>query len=99
MPTRVGDRKKDAEQLRNTSPVYLAGRISRPLMLAHGGEDRRVPVEQGRRFYNAIVKTNSQVEWILYPDEGQRWLLESNRFDFYTRLEKFLARHLKSAAD
>lgn len=99
MPMRVGDRKKDAEQLRNTSPVYLADRINRPLMLAYGGEDRRVPVEQGRRFYNAIVKTNAQVEWILYPDEGQRWLLESNRFDFYARLEKFLARHLKSAAD
>ncbi len=99
MPVLIGDRKKDAEQLHNTSPVYVADRINRPLLMAYGGEDRRVPVEHGRKFYNAVVKTNPQVEWVLYPDEGHGWALEKNRFDFYKRVEKFLARNLKDGAD
>jgi dipeptidyl aminopeptidase/acylaminoacyl peptidase len=97
LPVLVGDPKKDAEQLRNTSPLQQAARINRPLLLAYGGEDHRVPIEHGRSFYRAIVKTNPNVEWVLYPDEGHGWLLEKNRYDFYTRVEKFLARHLKGA--
>jgi dipeptidyl aminopeptidase/acylaminoacyl peptidase len=34
------------------------------------------------------------VEWVAYPDEGHGFLLEANRMDFYTRVAKFLGRHL-----
>ena len=30
-----------------------------------------------------------------YPEEGHGFLLESNRFDFYSRVAKFLGQHLK----
>jgi dipeptidyl aminopeptidase/acylaminoacyl peptidase len=97
MPVLIGDPKKDKEQLRNTSPLQLASRIAQPLLMAYGGADRRVPIEHGRKFYAAIAPTNANVEWVLYADEGHGWLLEKNRFDFYGRVEKFLAKNLKPA--
>jgi len=93
----LGDPGKDAEQLRNTSPVHNAARITQPLLMVYGGENRRVPVEHGRRLYDVLIKTNPNVEWVLYPSEGNGLFLEKNRFDFYGRVERFLATHLKGA--
>jgi dipeptidyl aminopeptidase/acylaminoacyl peptidase len=99
MPVLIGDRQKDAEQLRNTSPVHLAAKITQPLLMAYGGADRRVPIDHGRALRSALPENNPDVEWIVYPDEGHGWLLEKNRFDFYGRVERFLAKHLKKTAE
>ena len=90
MPVLIGDPVKDAKQLHDTSPVNLADRVHQPLLMAYGGSDRRVPIEHGREFYNAVSKTNSKVEWIDYPEEGHGWYLLKNNVDFWTRVEKFL---------
>lgn len=97
MPRLVGDRNADAAQLAATSPLRLASRISRPVLLAHGGSDYRVPLTHGRAMMNALRKAGGDVEWVEYSDEGHGWLLEANNFDFYKRVEKFLALHLGDA--
>jgi dipeptidyl aminopeptidase/acylaminoacyl peptidase len=94
MPDLVGDRVKDAAQLKATSPVQQAARITRPVMLAYGGADRRVPIEHGKTFYEAVKATNKDVEWVVYWDEGHGWTLPANRIDFWTRVEKFLDKHI-----
>ena len=94
MPVLVGDREKDAEQLKETSPLLQAARIKQPLMLAYGGADRRVPIVHGTRFRDAVQKTNPNVEWVEYTDEGHGWHLVKNRVDFWTRVEKFLDKHV-----
>ena len=99
MPVLVGDREKDAEQLRNTSPLHLAAKITQPVLMAYGGADRRVPIDHGRKLHSALSGSNPNVEWVVYPDEGHGWLLEKNRFDFYGRVERFLAKHLKKTAE
>ncbi|HEY1230471.1 MAG TPA: prolyl oligopeptidase family serine peptidase [Ramlibacter sp.] len=98
MPLLVGDRTKDAEQLKRTSPLQQASRINRPLLMAYGGNDRRVPIVHGTAFRDAVQKTNPDVEWIEYRLEGHGWLHVPNRIDFWTRVEKFLARHLAPSA-
>jgi dipeptidyl aminopeptidase/acylaminoacyl peptidase len=98
MPVLVGDRVKDAEQLRRTSPLHQAARIRQPLLLAYGGRDRRVPMVHGTEFRDAVRKTNPDVEWIEYRLEGHGWWHVPNRVDFWSRVEKFLARHLAVAA-
>ncbi len=70
MPVLVGDPEKDAAQFDATSPLKQADRVTQPLLLAFGGTDRRVPMTHGTRFRDAVRKTNSQVEWIEYADEG-----------------------------
>lgn len=99
MPVLIGDQVRDAAQLKATSPIEQAARITQPLLLAYGGVDRRVPMVHGTRFRDAVKRTNKQVEWIDYPDEGHGWSLPENRVDFWTRVEKFLDKHIgKDAA-
>ncbi|MBT9503161.1 MAG: S9 family peptidase [Burkholderiaceae bacterium] len=94
MPVLVGDRLRDAEQLRATSPLQQAQRLRRPLLIAHGGSDRRVPIQHGTDFFDAVKKTNPQVEWLGYPDEGHGWRKLETHIDFWTRVERFLDKHI-----
>ena len=94
MPVLIGDQVKDAEQLKATSPVNLAASIKQPLLMAYGGADRRVPIKHGENFRDAIAKSNKQVEWVVYSEEGHGWRLLKNRVDFWGRVEKFLDQNL-----
>ncbi|WP_020653963.1 alpha/beta hydrolase family protein [Massilia niastensis] len=94
MPEMIGDRIKDAAQLKATSPLVQAARITQPLLLAYGGVDMRVPINHGTQFRDAVMRTNKQVEWVEYPEEGHGFRLEKNSVDFWTRVEKFLDRHI-----
>jgi dipeptidyl aminopeptidase/acylaminoacyl peptidase len=97
MPVLVGDRQKDAKQLAATSPLQLAARLTQPLLMAYGGLDRRVPIEHGTRLRDALSPHNANLEWVVYSDEGHGWMLPANIVDFWTRVERFLDRHLKAA--
>jgi dipeptidyl aminopeptidase/acylaminoacyl peptidase len=95
LPKVLGDPVADAAALAAVAPVEQAARIKAPVMLAFGGEDRRVPIEHGQRMRAALRDAGREPEWILYPGEGHGWLKAENRYDFARRLENFLARHLK----
>ena len=97
MPTLVGDPVKDADQLAATSPIRLADKVTQPLLMAYGGLDRRVPIEHGTKFRDAVEKRNKQVEWVVYATEGHGWSLPANAIDFWTRVERFLDKNLKNA--
>jgi dipeptidyl aminopeptidase/acylaminoacyl peptidase len=92
MPALIGDPVKDAAQLKATSPIRQAARISQPLLLAYGSEDERVPIYHGKKFYAAVKDSNPHVEWIEYSGEGHGWSLAKNRIDFWRRVEGFLDR-------
>jgi dipeptidyl aminopeptidase/acylaminoacyl peptidase len=94
MPVLVAEREKDAAQIKATSPVQLAAKIRQPLLLAYGGQDVRVPIRHGTEFRDAVMKTNPDVEWVVYPDEGHGWREFKNNVDFWTRVEKFLAKNI-----
>jgi dipeptidyl aminopeptidase/acylaminoacyl peptidase len=94
MPVMVGDRSKDAAQLEATSPIRLAARIKNPLLMAHGRIDRRVPIEHGRRMFDAVKGHNPKVEWVEYDKDGHGWSLPETDVDWWTRVEGFLARHI-----
>lgn len=94
MPVLLGDREADAAMLKENSPLTQAAKIRQPLLLAYGKEDRRVPIDHGTRFRDAVSKGNPNVEWVSYWDEGHGLAHIKNRLDFYTRVEKFLARNL-----
>ncbi len=98
MPEMVGDPVKDAAQFQATSPLRQAARITQPVLLAYGGVDRRVPINHGTEFRNAVMKTNKNVEWVEYSEEGHGWALEKNNIDFWGRVERFLDRHIGPGA-
>lgn len=94
MPLLVGDQRKDAAQLKATSPLENAAAIKQPLLLAYGGADLRVPLPHGTKFYNAVKSSNPNVEWVEYPEEGHGFRLLKNKLDFWGRFERFLDQHI-----
>lgn len=94
MPALVGDREKDRAQLDATSAIKQAARLKAPLLMAYGIEDVRVPYDHGRQLRSALQPHNRDVEYIEYAGEGHGWRLLKTNVDFWTRVEKFLARHI-----
>lgn len=94
MPVLLGDPEQDAQELRANSPVHQAQRIKAPLLLAYGGADRRVPLVHGTRMRAALAQQQREPEWITYSEEGHGWSLVDNRVDFWSRVERFLNRHI-----
>jgi dipeptidyl aminopeptidase/acylaminoacyl peptidase len=93
-PTLVGDPVKDAAQFKATSPLQQAARVTQPLLMAYGAVDQRVPLYHGRKFYDAVKPTNPNVELVIYDEEAHGWELPKNRIDFWSRVEKFLDKHI-----
>lgn len=95
LPVLLGDRVKDDAKFAANSPVVQVARIKSPLMLSHGGRDRRVPVDNSERMLEAMRKAGKSVEWVYYPEEIHGFFYDENRFDYYRKVEAFLAKHLK----
>jgi prolyl oligopeptidase PreP (S9A serine peptidase family) len=95
MRTLVGDPDKDAELFRKNSPLLRAAELKQPLLLAHGLEDTRVPVEHANRFRDAVRQHNPNVELITYANEGHGWRHADNRIAFWKRVDAFLEKNLK----
>ena len=90
MPQLVGDVDKDAAQFAATSPLQQAAHIDRPLLLAHGGVDARVPIDQATKLLRALQSHNAPVDWIEYKDEAHGWFKPDTRASFYDRMADFL---------
>jgi dipeptidyl aminopeptidase/acylaminoacyl peptidase len=93
-PMMVGDPVKDAELLKAAAPVERANEIRIPILMAFGREDMRVPIEHGTRMRAAMRAAGHEPEYVVYEGEGHGWLKVENRIDFWTRVEKFLAKNL-----
>ena len=94
VPVLVGDLEKDAAQFVATSPLKQAARIKRPLLLAHGSDDHRVPVPHFRKMRSALESAKADAEFVEYAGEGHGWSTLKTRLDFWSRVEKFLDKHI-----
>lgn len=90
----IGDPDKDAALFKASSPLENASRIKAPVLMAYGGADRRVPFVHGETMRDALLKQGTPVEWLFYSDEGHGFIREQSRFDFYSRVAKFLDANL-----
>jgi dipeptidyl aminopeptidase/acylaminoacyl peptidase len=97
MRTLIGDPQQDAEQLARTSPLRRAAELKQPLLMAHGGQDKRVPVEHASRLRDAVQPHNPNLSYVVYNDERHGWSRDANRIDFWQRVDAFLDRYLKQA--
>jgi len=95
----VGDPVKDQELLKQVSPVFHAAKIKAPLLVAQGANDPRVKKAESDQIVQALRQRGVDVEYIVKDNEGHGFHNEENRFDFYRRMESFLARHLGSRAE
>jgi dipeptidyl aminopeptidase/acylaminoacyl peptidase len=99
MPVLVGDKAKDAAQLTATSPLAQAAKIQRPLLLAHGGLDERVPITHASKLLSALESNHAPVTWIEFKDEAHGWKKAANRIAYYERMQQFLDANIGAKAD
>ncbi len=88
------DDPKDAELIKNASPLFRADKIVRPLLIGQGANDPRVNRAESEQIVSAIEKRGGKVTYVLYPDEGHGFARPENRIDFNARAETFLAKYL-----
>lgn len=84
----------DKQELDRNSPVTQAASIKAPVLLVHGGKDKRAPVEHAEKMRDALTKAGNAPEWLLAPNEGHGFYDTANRTAFYEKLEAFLARNI-----
>jgi dipeptidyl aminopeptidase/acylaminoacyl peptidase len=84
----------DRDLLRSISPIHKVERISAPLLIGHGENDPRVPVEEARQIEAAMKAKGRAVEAIYFKDEGHGFRRRENRVAWTRRLAEFLVRAL-----
>jgi dipeptidyl aminopeptidase/acylaminoacyl peptidase len=77
--------------LRERSPLHLAGRIRRPLLIAQGANDPRVKQAESDQMAAAMKANGVPVTYLLYPDEGHGFVRPENQLAFVAVAENFLA--------
>lgn len=80
--------------LEEISPTRHAAKITRPLLIAQGLNDPRVPASESEQMVAEIRRNGNQVWYVLANDEGHGFRKKTNR-DYYQAavvyfLEKFL---------
>jgi dipeptidyl aminopeptidase/acylaminoacyl peptidase len=91
----VGDKDRDREQFQKTSPAKNAEKFKAPVLLAMGADDQRVPLIHGTTMRDAMDKAGKPIEYVVYTGEAHGFNKDQNVVDFYTRMEHFLATHLR----
>jgi dipeptidyl aminopeptidase/acylaminoacyl peptidase len=94
----IGDPKTERARFKRVSPLDNADKVGVPLLLAYGGSDVRVPIVHGTDFRAALDKYHKEYEWVQYSIEGHGFNRDEDVFDFYRRVERFLAKYLQSEA-
>ncbi len=82
----------------DVSPLRLADKVERPMLVIHGANDPRVRRDQSERFAGALRSFGKPVELHVFADEGHGLNRPANRVRYYTMVEAFLARHLGGRA-
>ncbi|WP_449424779.1 alpha/beta hydrolase family protein [Rhodanobacter lindaniclasticus] len=85
---------KDDADLAANSPDKLADKISVPVLLIHGEDDKRVPFAQAKAMRAALDATHKPYEWLSKPNEGHGFYSTENNIEFYNRLQGFIAEHI-----
>jgi dipeptidyl aminopeptidase/acylaminoacyl peptidase len=96
MVEQIGDPGTERERFKRVNPLDNADKVGVPILLAYGAEDRRVPLVHGTDFRSALDKYHKPYEWVVYAEEGHGFTRDEDVFDFYNRVEKFLAKYLGS---
>ncbi len=90
---KAGDPETEAEKLNDRSPVNHADKATGKLLLVHGENDNRVPVEQSRQMARAMEKAGKLYTYLEISGQGHGWKgLNENLvyfkalFDFFNTL-------------
>ncbi|MCZ6601621.1 MAG: S9 family peptidase [Planctomycetota bacterium] len=94
-----GSLEEDGEFLEETSPLNHVDKITAPLLVIHGKNDPRVPVDEAEQIVEALRSRDHPVEYLLFDDEGHGVAKLKNRITMYTQIVTFLDRYLLGTSE
>lgn len=66
----TGERFDALEHYREHSPLTYARNVRTPVLLLHGEDDVRVPIEQAEQYFVALKRHGKEVEFVRLPGTG-----------------------------
>ncbi len=85
---------RNPDKLQEYSPSYHADNINVPVMLIHGGNDRRVPIAHAKLMRKKLEALGKEVTWLEYGLSGHGVYDINDRRELYSGLLKFLHEHI-----
>jgi dipeptidyl aminopeptidase/acylaminoacyl peptidase len=85
-----GSLAEDREFLEEISPGNHVEKIRAPLLIQHGRNDPRVPVNESETIHRQLTEQGVRCELLIHEDEGHAIGKLANRIDYFTRVVDFL---------
>jgi dipeptidyl aminopeptidase/acylaminoacyl peptidase len=95
----IGNPETQRDFLIETSPLFHADKINRPLMVLQGANDPRVIKPESDDIVAAVQKNNVPVEYVVFDDEGHGFTKKPNQIEAWGKILAFLDTHLKNKPD
>jgi len=91
----VGNPETQRDFLIETSPLFHADKITKPLIVLQGKNDPRVLLAESDEIVAAVKKNGVPVEYVVFDDEGHGFTKKKNQIEGYGAILRFLDTHLK----
>lgn len=85
----------DEKQLKAFSPSYNVDKLKVPVLIVHGGEDQRAPIEQAESLIDALKKADKPYQYYLLEDEGHGFYKPEHRLKYFKKVLAFLEKPLQ----
>ena len=82
------------EFLQGISPLTRAGEISKPMLVAQGANDPRVPLSEAEQIVAALKESGTPVWYVVAADEGHGFAKKSNSDYLRAVWIEFIRQHL-----
>ena len=91
----IGDPSTQLEFLRETSPLFHADKITKPLIVIQGANDPRVIKPESDEIVEAVKKKGGVVEYVVFDNEGHGYTKKANEIRANKAILDFLDKYLK----
>lgn len=85
----------DPQVLKAMSPTHNVEKLKAKLLLVHGGDDERAPIEQFEALEEALKKHNYPFQQLVMDDEGHGFYNDEHRAKYFGEMMGFLKENLK----
>ncbi len=85
---------KDVAVQKSQSPVYHVDKLKAPVLLIHGEDDQRAPIDHAEKLREMLEAKNHPFEWLVKDKEGHGFYDEENIMQANETILAFLAKHI-----
>ncbi len=87
----AGDPATEPEKIRERSPLYHLDKLDSPILLLHGENDQRLPVQESRQFDEACKAASKDCTYIEFEGQGHGLKGLANQVRVWTSVFSFLS--------